>query len=144
MRPTAPPAPPGSSPTLQATDAVAPLPPPSTPPPTTPPSPSPSPSSANSTTHNTLLITTLPPAPQEWSSDSLQEGVGVRLSRAPTIPQLDGGGVSPAPSAPSAPSAPPAPSAPSTIYTTPLAPRYVPPYRRNEIQGLWTDYVDEI
>ena len=81
-----------------------------------------------------LRITTLPPAPQAWSSDSLQEGVGVRLSRAPTIPQLDGAGVSPAP---------PAPSAPSNTNTTPPPPRYVPPYRRNEAKGLWTEYVDD-
>ena len=91
------------------------------------------------TPHSTPLtsnphITTLPPSPQEWSSDSLQQGVGVRLSRAPTIPQLDGAVVSPAP---------PASPAPSTTNTTTPPPRYVPPYRRNELQGLWTDYVDD-
>ena len=117
------------------------LPPPSSPspplsPPTpstpTPSAPSPSTTSTDPTTHPTQLITTLPPAPQEWTSDSLQLGVGVRLVRPPRIPQLDGAVASPAP------------SAPSTTNTTPPPPRYVPPYRRNEAQGLWTDYVDDI
>ena len=114
-----------------------PPPPPSTPTPSAP-SPSPSTTSSDPTTRPTQLITTLPPAPQVWSSDSLQEGVGVRLSRAPTIPQLDGSVVSPAPPAP------PASPAPYTKITTPPPPRYVPPYRRNEVRGLWTDYIDDI
>lgn len=38
-----------------------------------------------------LPDTTLPPSTaQEWSSDTLGEGVGVRLTRTPTIPQFDG------------------------------------------------------
>ena len=32
--------------------------------------------------------------------------------------------------------------APST--TKPPPPRYIPPYRRNKVQGLWTDYVDDL
>ena len=36
------------------------------------------------------IITSLSPVPQDWESNTLQEGVGVRLTRASSIPQLDG------------------------------------------------------
>ena len=112
--PTTPPASPSTPPSTApvgatSTPATAPVAPPFLPPPATTAPPAPGEAGQQPDTD-------LPPAPQDWESTTLPQGVGVRLTRAPSIPQLDG--AAEAPSTPSTPSSSPR----STTTTTSLPP----------------------